>query len=146
MWETMVTVVTGLIGGIAVGLQSPLSGYMGRRVGGLGSSFIIHTSGALISGLLLLFRGGENIGAWRTLPWYIILASGGFGVILYMTLTVTLPKLGAATAMTLIVVGQLTLGLLIDHFGWFEATVRPIEPIRVFAAGLLLVGAYLMTR
>jgi transporter family-2 protein len=146
MWETLVTVVTGLIGGIAVGLQSPLSGYMGRRVGGLGSSFIIHTSGALISGLLLLFRGGENIGAWRTLPWYIILASGGFGVILYMTLTVTLPKLGAATAMTLIVVGQLTLGLLIDHFGWFEATVRPIEPIRVFAAGLLLVGAYLMTR
>lgn len=146
MWETVVTVVTGLIGGIAVGLQSPLSGYMGRRVGGLGSSFIIHTSGALISGLLLLFRGGENIGAWRTLPWYIILASGGFGVILYMTLTVTLPKLGAATAMTLIVVGQLTLGLLIDHFGWFEATVRPIEPIRVFAAGLLLVGAYLMTR
>lgn len=146
MWETVLTVLAGLLGGIAVGLQSPLSGYMGRRVGGLGSSFLIHTSGALLSGLLLLLRGGENIGAWRTLPWYVILASGGFGVVLYLTLTVTLPRLGAAAAITLIVVGQLVLGLLIDHFGWFETVVRPIEPTRILAAGLLLLGAYLMTR
>ena len=146
MWETVLTVLTGLLGGIAVGLQSPLSGYMGRRVGGLGSSFIIHTTGAFISGLLLLLRGGENIGQWRTLPWYFIVASGGFGVVLYLTLTVTLPKLGAAAAITLIVVGQLALGLLIDQYGWFETTIRPIDPIRILAALLLLAGAYLMVR
>lgn len=146
MLESVLTVLAGLLGGIAVGLQSPLSGYMGQRVGGLGSSFIIHTSGAFISGLLLLLRGGENIAAWRTLPWYVLVASGGFGVVLYLTLTVTLPKLGAATAISLIVVGQLGLGLLIDQFGWFDVTVRPIDVTRIVAMLLLLAGAYLMVR
>jgi transporter family-2 protein len=146
MLESVLTVLAGLLGGVAVGLQSPLSGYMGKRVGGLGSSFLIHLSGALLSGLLLLLRGGENIVNWRSLPWYVILASGGFGVILYLTLTATLPRLGAAAAITLIVVGQLTLGLLIDHYGWFDMTIRPIDLTRVVGTGLLLAGAYLMVR
>lgn len=146
MWETVGTVLAGLLGGIAVGLQSPLSGYMGQRVGGLGSSFIIHISGALLSGLLLFLRGGENIIAWRTLPWYAMLASGGFGVVLYLTLSVTLPRLGAATAISLIVVGQLGMGLLIDQFGFLGADIRPIDPTRIVALVLLLAGAYLMMR
>lgn len=146
MWETISTVLAGLLGGVAVGLQSPLSGYLGQRVGGLGSSFIIHVSGAFLSGLLLFLRGGENIVAWRTLPWYLILASGGFGVVLYLTLSVTLPRLGAATAISLIVVGQLVMGLLIDQFGWLGAEIRPIEPTRILATLLLLAGAYLMVR
>lgn len=146
MLDSVLTVLAGLLGGVAVGLQSPLSGYIGQRVGGLGSSLIIHVSGAFLSGLLLLLRGGENIVAWRTLPWYVILASGGFGVILYLTLTMTLPRLGAAAAITLIVVGQLTLGLLIDQFGWFELPIRAIDMGRVVGTGLLLAGAYLMVR
>jgi transporter family-2 protein len=146
MLESILTVLAGLLGGIAVGLQSPLSGYMSQRVGGLGSSFIIHTSGALLSGLLLLLRGGENIGQWRTLPWYVILASGGFGVVLYLTLTVTLPRLGAATAIALIVVGQLVMGLLIDQYGLFGNAIRPIDLTRIVATLLLLAGAYLMLR
>jgi transporter family-2 protein len=145
MLQTILTYFIGLLGGIAVGIQSPIAGAMGQHVGGAAGSFIVHISGALLSGLLLLSRGGENIVQWRTLPWYM-LGSGVFGVILYLTLTHTLPKLGAGAAITLIIVGQLLMGLLIDQFGWFGSPVRPVDLSRVVAAVLLLVGGYLMVR
>jgi transporter family-2 protein len=145
MLEFVLTIFVGLLGGLAVGVQGPIAGAMGQRVGGLGSSFIVHVSGAILSGLLLAARGGEMIQNWRSLPWYM-LGSGAFGVILYLTLMHTLPRLGATTAIALIIVGQLAMGMLIDQFGWFGVAVRPIDGWRVAAVVLLLGGGYLMVR
>lgn len=145
MLEKVVTFFIGVLGGIAVGLQSPIAGGMSQQIGGAASSLIVHISGAVFSALLLVARGGENIGAWRSLPWYM-LVSGVFGLILYLTLGHTLPRLGAGAALTLIILGQLLMGLLIDQFGWFNVTTRPVDLTRVVAVVLLLAGGYLMTR
>jgi transporter family-2 protein len=145
MLDKVLTFVVGLIGGIAVGLQSPIAGAMSQRIGGAASSLVVHVSGAIFSAILLLARNGENIGEWRGLPWYM-LASGIFGLVLYLTLSHTLPRLGAGVALTLIIVGQLVMGLVIDQFGWFNTTARPIDLTRVVAVIFLLVGGYLMVR
>ncbi len=145
MVETILAVFIGLIGGFAVGMQTPLSGIMSERVGGASSSLIIHLSGAIVSGLLLVVRGGEKIQAWRSLPWYM-LGLGTFGVILYLTLSYTIPRLGATAAVTLVIVGQLSMGVIIDTFGWFGISARPLDVTRVLAVGLLLAGAYLIVK
>ncbi|GAB4420260.1 MAG: DMT family transporter [Anaerolineae bacterium] len=145
MLEIVLTILIGLLGGVSVGLQGPIAGAMSQRVGSSASSFIVHISGAILSGLLLAARGGETIQNWRGLPWYM-LGSGVFGLILYLTLTHTLPRLGATTAVTLIIVGQLVMGMLIDQFGWFGVALRPIDGWRVVAVVLLLAGGYLMVR
>ncbi|MGE5139293.1 MAG: DMT family transporter [Rudaea sp.] len=139
------TIVIGIIGGISVGLQGAIAGAMSQRVGGTSGSFIIHLSGAFLSGALLLARGGEQIANWRTLPWYM-LGAGAFGVILYITLGQTLPRLGATGAISLIIIGQLTTALLIDHFGLFGVPVRPVDGLRIFAVLLLFAGGYLILR
>ena len=145
MLEIILTLLIGLLGGVAVGIQGPIAGAMSQRVGGTTSSFIVHVSGAILSGLLLLARGGEMIQNWRGLPWYM-LGSGVFGLVLYLTLAHTLPRLGATTAVTLIIVGQLVMGMLIDQFGWFGVALRPIDGWRIAAVVLLLAGGYLMVR
>ncbi|NWJ47963.1 MAG: DMT family transporter [Chloroflexi bacterium] len=145
MIETILGVFLGLLGGVAVGIQSPLSGVISERVGGTSSSFIIHVSGAIVSGVLLLVRGGEKIQNWRSLPWYMF-GLGSLGVVLYLTLSYTIPKLGATSALSLIVVGQLFMGLLLDTFGWFGLATRPIDFTRILAMGLLLCGSYLMIK
>lgn len=145
MLETIIGVIIGLTGGIAVGIQSPLSGVMSEKVGGATSSFIIHVSGVIVSGLLLLARGGEKIENWRILPWYMF-GLGSLGVVLYLTLSYTIPKMGATSAVTLIIVGQLIMGLLLDSFGWFGLATRPIELTRMFGVVLLLAGSYLMIK
>jgi transporter family-2 protein len=143
--DRILTLLIGLLGGIAVGIQGPIVTAMGQRVGGASGSLIVHISGALFSALLLASRGGENITAIRSLPWYM-LAAGGFGLLLYLTLNHTIPRLGAAPALVLIIVGQLTLGMIIDHFGWLGVPQRPIDLTRLLAAGLLFLGGWLMVR
>lgn len=145
MIETIMTIVIGVVGGAAVGTQAPVAGAMSLRVGGAASSFIVHFGGAIASLALLLTRGGEQISAWRTLPWYM-LGCGTFGLILYLSLSHTVPKLGAATALTLVIVGQLLVGVMIDHLGAFGLPAKSIDLNRLMAVVLLLSGAYLMVR
>jgi len=140
-----VVIAIGLLGGVAVGLQSPLAGAIGKRVGGTASSFIIHLSGAIFSGILLLLEGGENIRGWVKLPWYM-LSAGIFGLILYQTINVTLPRLGSTMMITLIIIGQLVVGIIIDHFGLFGVTMRHIDLTRILGVIALLIGGYLIAR
>ncbi len=145
MLNTLLILLIGLLGGVAVGIQSPIAGAMGQRVGGTASSFIVHLSGMLFSGLLLFFRRGENIRDWPHLPWYM-LGAGLFGLILYQTINVTLPRLGGTTTVTLIIIGQLLVGIAIDHFGWLGVAVHPITWSRLLGVLVLLVGGYLIAR
>lgn len=143
--ETFFTLIIGLIGGIAVGTQTPIAGAMGHRIGGAASSLVVHIGGTVASLAFLLARRGEQIAGWRTLPWYM-LGSGAFGLVLYLSISHTVPRLGAASAITLVIVGQLFAGMAIDHFGAFGIPAQTIQPSRIAAAALLLAGAYLMIR
>lgn len=145
MFEMTLIIALGLLGGFAVGLQSPIAGAIGLRIGPTASSFILHMSGMLLSGFLLFLRGGEKVRDWYHLPWYM-LGSGIFGLILFLSISVTLPRLGATVMITLIICGQLLAGLLIDQFGWFGVPLHPITLIRVCGAALLLLGGFLIGR
>ena len=138
-------ILIGLIGGIAVGIQSPMVGIMSQRVGSMSSSFIIHLVGTLLSALILFTRGGENITAWRTLPWYM-LGAGCLGIFLFLSLSYTVPRLGATSAIVLLITGQLIIGMIIDHFGLLGTPIRTVDLQRSLAAVFLLVGGYLMVR
>jgi transporter family-2 protein len=138
-------ILIGLIGGAAVGIQSQIAGAMGQRIGGTASSFIIHLSGMILSGLLLFVRGGEKVRDWHTLPWYM-LGAGIFGLILYQTINVTLPRLGSTMMIALIIIGQLLAGTIIDHFGLFGVVTRHIDLPRLAGIGALLIGGYLIAR
>jgi bacterial/archaeal transporter family-2 protein len=143
--QIWLVILIGLIGGVSVGLQTPIAGAMGQRVGGIASSFIIHVSGAIFSGLFLFLRGGEKIKDWHTLPWYMLIA-GIFGLILYLTINVTLPRLGSTMAVALIIVGQLAAGVVIDHFGLLGVVTRHIDLPRAVGVVVLVLGAYLIAK
>jgi transporter family-2 protein len=145
MLEKVVTSLIGLLGGVAVGTQAPIAGAMGERVGGLATSLIIHAGGALVSGALLLLQGSERLAQGRQLPWYM-LGCGALGVVLYATISHTVPRLGATPAIGLIIVGQLLVGLAVDHFGLLGVPIRPLDATRVLSAALLVVGGYLAVR
>ncbi len=145
MLSTLLTALIGTLGGVAVGLQGPIAAQMGKRVGSASSSFVVHISGAFLSGALLLLRGGENIQNWRSLSWYM-LGSGVFGVVLYLTINHTMPRLGATTALALIIIGQLAMGIVIDHFGLFGVAIRQLDAARAAGLLLLVAGGYLVVR
>ena len=56
------------------------------------------------------------------------------------------PRLGAATLLALVVLGQLGTSLLVDHFGWLGFPHHPLTVVRVLGAALLFGGVLLITR
>lgn len=141
----LVSVLVGLLGGVAVGIQNPLAAQMGRRVGILESAFIIHLGGAVLAGVPLALLGGGGLGRWREVPWYTLWA-GGLGVVLVCAVSYIVPRIGIATAVALLVTAQLGVGVVLDHYGLLGLELRPVEPARLAGMALLLVGAWLVLR
>jgi bacterial/archaeal transporter family-2 protein len=102
----IVVVIAGLLGGIAVGLQGPLASMISQRIGIMESAFIVHLGGTLAALIFLASVRGGHLGNWRTVPWYA-LGAGVLGLIVVSAISYTIPRLGVATTVTLIVTGQL---------------------------------------
>lgn len=62
MQSLIVIILIGLAGGVAVGLQAPLSSMISQRLGVLESVFIVHLGGAFAALIPLLIYGGGKLG------------------------------------------------------------------------------------
>ena len=138
-------VLIGLISGVAVGLQSPLASMITQRLGMLESIFIIHVGGAILIAIPLIFIGGGSLGDWRSLPWYA-LAAGSMGLIVVAGVSFMIPRVGVATAITLIIAGQLVISSILDHYGLLGVEVRHINLQRIFGLIIVFAGAWLTVR
>ena len=139
-------VVVGLLSGMAIGLQGPMASMITQKLGVLESVFIVHMGGVVVSLLpLIVFKGGGNLNKWRILPWYVFVA-GAFGFVVLAAMSFLIPEIGATTAILLVVVGQVTVGVILDHFGWLGAEVQPLTPARLFGIAVIFLGLWLTMR
>lgn len=138
-------ILIGLAGGIAVGLQSPLSSLMSQRIGTLESVFIVHIGGAIAALLPLLFYSGGKLSQWRTVPWYALIA-GVFGLVVIGAVSYMIPRIGVAAATITIVAGQILIGVVLDHFGLLGASPRPLDASRLLGLAVVLVGVWLTVK
>jgi transporter family-2 protein len=145
MYEIIIAIVLVIISGAAIGLQAPIAGEMSPRVGSITTAFIIHLVGTILSGVLLTLRGYEQLHNWRQLKWYMW-AIGGVGVVLYLSFAYAIPRLGAASTLVMLLIGQLCAGMLVDHLGLFNLPIQHINFSRMIALILLITGGYLMMK
>lgn len=141
----LLPVIVGLAAGMAVGLQTPLANILSQVLGPMESAFIIHLSGAIFAGIFLLFMRGGAMAQWRSAPWYA-LCGGIFGLVVISSIGYIVSRLGASGAVTLIVVGQLFIAVLMDHFGFFGTEVRAIDLQRIIGLVILLLGTWLVVK
>ncbi|HXD08469.1 MAG TPA: DMT family transporter [Anaerolineales bacterium] len=137
-------ILIGLVGGVAVGLQSPMASMLTQRLGLFESVFIVHLGGALIALIPLIFYGSQ-LREWRSVPWYV-LGAGIFGLIVIASISYIIPRAGVVAAITTIVAGQLLVGTILDHFGLLGAAIKPLDPTRIFGMAVVLVGVWLTVK
>lgn len=135
----------GIIAGSMITVQSVLNSALGRKTGTLGSVLILTI--VSISLLLLLILLFPTTADFRGIPgaaeWYLYLG-GVLGVVILAAPIFLIPRIGATSTLTALVVGQLFLALVIDHFGLFSVPRIEINLIRVAGIALLVVGAILI--
>ena len=145
MTALLLALAVGLVGGVAVCIQGPLASLMAEKIGALESAFVIHLGGTVAAGMILLSLSGGGLPRWRAVPWYA-LASGVLGLFLIAALSYTIPRIGVTATSAVIITAQLLLGSVLDHFGVFGVEVRPFDPNRALAIGVLGLGVWLIAR
>ncbi|MBI9049882.1 MAG: DMT family transporter [Anaerolineaceae bacterium] len=138
-------ILIGTIGGAAIGFQVPLSNITGQKLGTLSSVFLVHFFGTLVSLVALIISGGENVRQWRSIALYPIIA-GALGLIIISAFVFTIPRIGTTAALGISIAAQLLISVLVDHYGLFEVTTRPLSIPRLSGIVLLLVGAWIVLK
>ena len=137
-------VLVGLVGGVAVAVQASLAGMITEQLGVLENALIVFGGGFLVALTLILINQGGKIRGWNSLPWYVFLA-GPLGIVIITSIGFAIPRIGLASTLTLIVVSQLIIGVVFDHFGWLAA-IRPLDLNRVVGILLLFIGTWVVLR
>src|SRR3989304_1832904 len=137
-----VQLLIAFVSGVAVTLQGQFMGLLDRTLGTKESVFITYGSGGLLVTLLMLASRGGNLRAVSGLPWYAF-TTGVLGLVIVGSIGFVVPRLGVARAFTLIVASQFLMAAVIDHFGLFGATVRPVDAARAGGVGGMMARGWL---
>jgi len=129
--------VLAMAAGVATALQAAANAGLAARIG-LAGALVVNTVIVLIGTLILyLARGRYGTFFPAGAPWTLYVG-GACGVVILASLAFVFPRIGAAVAIALVVLGQGAAALAIDHFGLLGMPKEPVTWLRV--AGLLLVG------
>ncbi len=133
------------LAGIAMAVQGSINAALGKIIGLLETTFIVHIVGTVIIVLSLYVfgLGRGNLGRLPAVPWYLYFG-GLFGVLIIYGVVSSIPRLGVATATTAIIVGQVGTALVIDHFGFFGLEQVHFTWLKAVGVTLLAIGARLM--
>ncbi len=128
-------------------LQGGLNSALGKIIGLLEATFIVHASAAVVVGVMVFALGMGDGGFIRAgeAPWYFYIG-GVIGVAITYGVVASIPRLGAGVATTAIIVGQVSTALLIDHFGLFGLQRMPFTWMQWVGLGLMAAGARMMLR
>ncbi len=71
---------------------------------------------------------------------------GLLGAFYVVVQVIVVPKIGVSASLMAVIVGQIILGAVIDHFGFFGGNRFPIDRQKMIAILLLLFSLYLYNR
>jgi transporter family-2 protein len=137
----------GVISGGLIAIQSVLNSSLGQRTGNLGSVLVLtFISAAVLVTLIFVFPSTSDFANLPGLSeWYLYLG-GVLGVAILAAPIYLVPRIGTASTLIAIVLGQSLFALAIDHFGLFASPKIEINFVRGIGVLLVAIGAYLVGR
>ncbi|PFK00657.1 hypothetical protein COI97_17410 [Bacillus cereus] len=139
----IIILLASLIGGILLSAQSSVNGAFSNKAGTLESAFITFITGSMILSIVVLFFGKGNLLAILEAPkWQ--LSAVWFGVSYLFLTIVAVPKIGVIAANISAIIGQLSMGMLIDNYGWFGGIEVSFNYKRLIAIILMLIALRLI--
>lgn len=143
----LLSMIAVVLAGGATALQAPTNARMMTAVGSpVNAAFVSFAVGTAALGILaVILQTRPDMAAARGLPWYAWVG-GLYGAIFVVAAAWGVPRLGVALTITLMVAGQLLIGLILDHFGAFGTTAHPISLGRIAGVALVVAGVLMVRR
>lgn len=135
------------VAGACLPLQAGINGQLAKQVSSVLAasliSFAVGTTALLL--LVLAQREVPSLGALKGLTWWHW-CGGMLGVMFIATAAFAGPRVGAVLFMALVIAGQLTMAVTLDHFGWAGFKEAPISAGKVGGLLLIVAGIWLIRR
>ncbi len=136
-----------LIAGAFLPLQAGINGQLAKQVSSVLAaaliSFLVGTLALLI--LVMVRREAPSFSALQGLTWWHW--SGGLlGMFFITTAAFAGPRIGALLFMVLVLAGQLSMAVTLDHFGWAGFREASISLGKVGGLILIVLGVWLIRR
>lgn len=130
--------------GIAMAFQGTVNTTAAKAIGLWETTFVVLASGAALTGAgLALGLGQGGLARLGSAPWWSLLG-GPVGPIITAAVAYGIRKVGAVSATTAIIVGQIGMAALIDHLGWLGIERVPFGLFKLVGIVLLAVGAWIL--
>ncbi|SDH67421.1 DMT family transporter [Alteribacillus bidgolensis] len=129
-------ILLSMLGGSALAFQAGVNGEIGKRVGTIETSFLAYAMGAAALFIFSILLGKGNYSVVWTLPkWEMFI--GVLGALYIFIMVLSVPRVGTGTALVAAIMGQVIMGMVLDHFGLFGAKVNPISMDRIIGVALM---------
>ena len=139
--------ILAFISGAALPIQAALNAKMGKAVGdpvyAAFISFVIGSIGLFVYSLITKVDLSQ-ISHATSVNWSVWTA-GLLGAFYVAAVIILVPKIGAALTFGLVIAGQLTLSLILDHYGFLGLSVHVFTWQRLVGI-LMIVGGVLLIR
>ena len=134
--------------GMAVSVQSGVNSQLRQALGNpvlaatisFGSGFL-----ALVCFQGMVQGGLPTLATVKSIDWWKW-TGGLLGAIYVTTVIITIPRIGAASLVSLSVAGQLVAAIVLDHYGLLGFSQHPANPWRLLGAMLIMAGVLLVVR
>lgn len=140
----MIALVIAALSGIAMAVQGSLNTGLSKKIGLLPGTLLVQVTGTIFAVVLLLL--GLEKPQWNLLPqvpWYNFLG-GLIGVGIVYGVIASIDKVGVAAATTAIIVGQVTMAVVVDYFGWFGLEAIPFNIWKGVGIVLMAISAWML--
>lgn len=144
--QTTLLYLAALGAGISVAVQQVLNGSLRAALNSPAWAGFASYLGGLLTMIVVLVAMREQMPSWKLVtatPWWAW--SGGIlGGVFILLVILLLPSLGAATLLALVVAGQMSAAVILDHFGAFGLAQHSVSVSRLIGVALIIGGVVLM--
>ena len=142
----LTSLVIALFSGLAIGVQSSLIGTAGKNLGAVLTGLLVNTIAGIAAGLLLVIiyfqQGNIDFSAIQIPTLRAIIIAGLLGIGIIMGIGYALPKIGVAAGLSMIITGQMIVGVIVDTFGLSGGQPIPLNWSRIVGLVLLALGTW----
>lgn len=138
----MMGLLMSVLAGAAMSVQGVLNTRLSSKVGLLEANAFVQGSAFLLAVLSAWWFGKGNISCLADTP-KIYWLGGVFGMIITVTVMLSIKDLSPTYAISVILVSQLLVAALIDAFGWLESERVPFLWNQYAGLALMILGVIL---
>jgi len=135
--------ILALLAGTALSFEGAIYGELGKSIGQLETSFYNFFMGSIIMGLLWVFFGKGKLSYVVEAPKWSLLG-GILGVVYLTSIVISVPFVGIGITMVAVIIGQLVMSMVIEHYGWLGSQKSRINKEKIFAVISMIIALVLV--